>query len=442
MPNIYMDSTSQSGLGVSSVIIGLASAPLLTSAASNVIVLGSNCAEELTDAGTDNIVIGTNAFNNATTAINNVLVGKNAGNNLITGSYNLFLGYFPGSDYAGSESSNILLSHAGVAAENHTIRIGTDGTGTAQQNLCYIAGTVQPARNLDLVTTTSTTGQITQESTPLMHTFGGGITNFFAGLNAGSGFGYGDQHLTGIGTDALAAATSAIYCTVVGYASGNAINTGTINTAVGAFTLNILQSGTENDAFGASALGNILSGSYNLGLGRNAGSNYTGAESSNIMIRNSGTVGESNVIRIGTQGSGSGEQNTCFIAGISGATTSGTGTPVLIDTTGNLGTISSSERFKNEIKDLGDISSNIFKLRPVSFKYKEQPSHGEQYGLIAEEVEHVLPKLVHYDLDGMPSSVHYHILPVLLLNELQKQKLVINDLLNRITILEESVLAN
>src|SRR5262249_11512303 len=91
---------------------------------------------------------------------------------------------------------------------------------------------------------------------------------------------------------------------------------------------------------------------------------------------------------------------------------------------GQLGTISSSRRFKDDINDMGDASSDLMKLRPVTFRCKqaqEDGSHPLQYGLVAEEVAQVNPGLVLFDKDGRPQTVLYHVLPTLLLNELQQE---------------------
>ena len=76
---------------------------------------------------------------------------------------------------------------------------------------------------------------------------------------------------------------------------------------------------------------------------------------------------------------------------------------------------------------MGDASDLLMRLRPVRFHYLEkavgaEESRVEQYGLIAEEVAEVAPELVAPDADGRPYSVKYHVLPALLLNELQRQK--------------------
>jgi hypothetical protein len=64
------------------------------------------------------------------------------------------------------------------------------------------------------------------------------------------------------------------------------------------------------------------------------------------------------------------------------------------------------------------------KLRPVRFHYRQDvdPSGVEQYGLVAEEVAEVYPELVVHDAAGAIETVQYHVLPALLLNELQRQQ--------------------
>jgi len=106
------------------------------------------------------------------------------------------------------------------------------------------------------------------------------------------------------------------------------------------------------------------------------------------------------------------------------------GTAVFVDANGQLGTTSSSRRFKDDIEDMGEASSDLMKLRPVTFRYKqaqEDGSHPLQYGLVAEEVAEVNSGLVQFDKDGQPQTVLYHVLPTLLLNELQKEHQKIED---------------
>ena len=99
-----------------------------------------------------------------------------------------------------------------------------------------------------------------------------------------------------------------------------------------------------------------------------------------------------------------------------------------INTNKQLGTLTSSRRFKDNIQDMGTASSKLFQLRPVTFNYKPQfddGSHLLQYGLIAEEVAKVYPDMVVYDKDGQPYTVRYQVLAPMLLSELQKQNAVV-----------------
>jgi len=128
-----------------------------------------------------------------------------------------------------------------------------------------------------------------------------------------------------------------------------------------------------------------------------------------------GIAAESNTIRIGTQGT----QTATYIAGVSATTV--TGADVVISSTGRLGIVMSSARFKRNIRDMGAKSSALLKLRPVSFRYNNDPTNTLQYGLVAEDVAKVYPELVVYGPDGKVLTVRYSMLTSMLLNGLQKQ---------------------
>jgi hypothetical protein len=79
------------------------------------------------------------------------------------------------------------------------------------------------------------------------------------------------------------------------------------------------------------------------------------------------------------------------------------------------------------VRDMGEVSSPLMNLRPVTFRYKNQEG-GVHFGLIAEEVEQVMPELAVRGADGQIETVAYHEMPALLLNELQKQRDIIAHL--------------
>src|SRR5438067_13731242 len=115
-------------------------------------------------------------------------------------------------------------------------------------------------------------------------------------------------------------------------------------------------------------------------------------------------------------------QKATFIAGISGKTVP-SGVGVIINSSGQLGTIQSSARFKEAIKPMGKVSEAIMALKPVTFRYKEEldPDKIPQFGLIAEDVEKVDPALIVRDEDGKVMTVRYEAVNAMLLNEFLKE---------------------
>ena len=194
------------------------------------------------------------------------------------------------------------------------------------------------------------------------------------------------------------------------------LTTGSGNTATGFDALYSNTDGNDNTATGLNALFSNTTGSNNIALGFGAGGNLT-TGSNNIDIGNAGLLaGESKRIRIGQAGI----QTRTFIAGISGATVAG-GVGVIVGSNGQLGTVVSSERFKDVIKPMDKASEAILALKPVTFHYKSDASDTPQFGLIAEEVEKVNPDLVVRNEDGEIYTVRYEAVNAMLLNEFLKE---------------------
>ena len=187
--------------------------------------------------------------------------------------------------------------------------------------------------------------------------------------------------------------------------------TGSNNTASGLNAPVSNTIGADNIAIGDSALFSNTTGSFNIALGVSAGGNLTTGKN-NIDIGDAGVAGESNKIRIGTTGI----QKATFIAGISGVTVpSGVGVIV--------GTVVSSERYKDGIQPMDRASEAILALKPVTFRYKEEidPNGVPQFGLIAEEVEKIDANLITSDGNGKPLTVRYEAINAMLLNEFLKE---------------------
>jgi hypothetical protein len=221
---------------------------------------------------------------------------------------------------------------------------------------------------------------------------------------------------TATGWRALAYNTTGIRNTACGGRASYFNTAGSLNTAMGDQAL-FYNYGNGNTAVGAGAL-YYSTGNGNTALGAGAGDGLT-TGGNNIMIVSAGQAADSNTTRIGSG------QTRAFIAGIRGITTvNANAIPVLIDSAGQLGTVSSSRRFKEEIRGMGALTERLLALRPVVFRYKPEVQSGErplEYGLIAEEVAEVFPELVVYDEEGLPFTVKYHLLSSMLLNELKEQ---------------------
>jgi hypothetical protein len=255
----------------------------------------------------------------------------------------------------------------------------------------------------------------------------GATSSTFLGLLAGnSGASTGN---TGIGYSALnAAGPSTTGNTAVGY-NAMATGGGIANTAVGADALSG-SSGDHNIALGAFALNAVTSGSGNIAIGYQAGSALT-TGTNNIYIDSPGFIGN----EVGTIRIGNSNHVGTVIAGIANNTTIG-GVPVYINGGGRMGTMTSSARFKDDIRDMGEESAGLMKLRPVSFRYKPEldPTGLHQYGLVAEEVLKVYPDLVTKDDAGRPQTIRYQFLVPI--NEVQKDRRTIEEQEARIAALE------
>lgn len=238
----------------------------------------------------------------------------------------------------------------------------------------------------------------------------------------------------GVGISALNAATGPFNIAVGSFAARRTTS-GAANTALGAEALTFNTTGSNNVALGDSAIRlstvgndntgvghhagiNLATGSANLFLGSTAGRDLTSGNN-NIYLAHLGAATESGTLRIGTNGF----TTRAFIAGISGATSSG-GVAVFVNGQGQLGTVTSSQRFKDAIAGVGeDTLSRLRRLRPVEFVYRPGVDDGartRQFGLIAEEVAEVFPELVVRNDDGSVQTVRYHFLAPLLLAEVQR----------------------
>jgi hypothetical protein len=229
------------------------------------------------------------------------------------------------------------------------------------------------------------------------------------------------QHNSTLGNDNTATGASALFRNTHGFsntASGASSlfnnTTGSRNMAAGFQALQQNTTGERNTAIGDSSLDKNTTGSFNVALGAGAGS---------------GVITADDVICIGRAVAGANVAGTCFIGNIRGVTTQNANAlPVLIDGAGQLGTASSSKRFKHDIEPMGKASEGILALEPVTFHYKSDSANIPQFGLIAEEVEKVDPDLVVRDGNGEIYTVRHDAVNAMLLNEFLKEHRKVQEL--------------
>jgi uncharacterized coiled-coil protein SlyX len=249
----------------------------------------------------------------------------------------------------------------------------------------------------------------------LLNTRGGGNTAL--GVDALLNNTTGEAN-TANGVETLIDNVEGSFNTATGFAALSLNVDGCCNTANGNNAL-FITTGTGNTAVGFFALSSVKTGSFNVAVGDSAGDHLNGGDSNNIDIGFGveGVAGESNTVRIGNN-----DIVDTFIRGISG-TTIASGAAVLVASNGHLGTVTSSQRFKENVKPMDQASEALFALKPVTFRYRREidPVGTLQFGLVAEDVEKINRDLVVRDEKGQVNSVRYDQVNAMLLNEFLKQ---------------------
>ena len=316
--------------------------------------------------------------NSANPADGNLFVGVSAGSSNSSGDNNTFIGYSAGAAHIDGQGN----TYVGTSAGQKDTR--SPGTGQDFHGNSFIG--FQAGYSNDLSDNNTFLGwEAGFHNAP--KGMPGANDNTFIGDWAGT------NNVTGYSN------------TFLGSSAGLSNGVGAANTYLGAQAGYSINQGTANIMVGSAAGLDTVFGNNNIYIG-SYGCYFIGGFQ----------CSEFGAIRIGNPPGAAVSQSAAFIAGIygHGTTKGGGGRAVYISSDGKLGTYSadspsigekSSRRFKENILDMGEASSKLFQLRPVTFFYKPQyddGSHTMQDGLIAEEVAKVYPELVGYDKDGRP----------------------------------------
>jgi hypothetical protein len=335
----------------------------------------------------------------------NTAEGQNALFGLTTGGFNTAVGFFS----LRSNTTNSL---------NTAIGAGALLTNTADQNTATGAGA--------LLSNSSGSDNTAVGAFALLNNTTG-LHNTATGLQALLDNTTGEEN-TANGVNALAFNTTGGNNTATGFEALFSNTVGHDDTAVG-FQALFSNTGLENTALGSGALFSNTSGQFNTAVGSGALFQNTIGNANTALGAEAGgnVMTATGVICIGALGAD--VSGTCFIGSIRDVTTQNNDAiPVLIDSNSQLGTASSSSRFKTDIKPMDKASESILALKPVSFRYKVHKDTTRNFGLIAEDVAKVNPNLVIYDRDGKPYIVRYDAVNAMLLNEFLKEHRKVQEL--------------
>jgi hypothetical protein len=374
-----------------------------------------------------NTVLGDDALGSNTTGSRNTAVGFNALLNSTSSTANTAVGYLALSTsnavgFGNTAVGELAMSDNTTGMDNTAVgaqALGGNGSENVAVGVAALGSANSGSVNTAIGYFALLGNQTGTGNTAIGH--GAMEANMSGFSNTAIGSGALSSNLTG--SNNTATGSSALFSsrgsnnTADGYFALFINTSGHENTATGESALFVNSKGHRNTADGKGALSGNSTGSLNIGLGYLAGSALT-TGSNNIAIGNVGVAAESNTIRIGTAGT----QQATYVAGISGVTVAG-GVGVVIDANGQLGTMTSSARYKEKIEPMGEASDKLLSLQPVKFRYKKNldPKAIPQFGLVAEDVAKVDPDLVARDEQGKQYTVRYEAVNAMLLNEFLKE---------------------
>jgi len=266
-----------------------------------------------------------------------------------------------------------------------------------------------------------------------------GQNNLFAGVGAGSvppGGGNNIIENTFFGTNA---GQNNLDCcnAFFGNYSGQSNTTGSGNTFLG------YQAGKGN-----------TQGNNNTFVGQNVGSSFSQTGNGNTAVGNAASAIGLNNTALG-YGASAGTSNIVFATAIGAQATVATSNTIVIGKVafgpyptdnviipGNLtvsGTFSnpSDARLKTGITNLRYGLSEVMRLRPVTWKWKNDSADRTRLGLVAQEVQTVLPELIEQgsDKDRLLSMNYLGLLPVVI-RAIQEQQETITSLRKEVAALQ------
>lgn len=340
--------------------------------------------------------------------------------------------------YGGASASgnrSIAIGSNATASNTQAIAIGSStgqvtgaGAVASGSNSIAIGGGLTNAAPGPRATGTSAISIGVNSQSSALNTFAIGVSSL-ANQNHAMAFGSGvqstAQFATSIGYNSQATAASAL---AVG--SGNASASAAIASGAGSVALG----GADGAVNGAAA-----SGARSVAIGNGAATSQADA----ILLGNASVTAVKVGIGIAAPTS------KLHVVGVDGtpvvtfnqvntaignapvwlnpATSAGAGTPIHYDGSNRLFGFTSSARYKENIRPMGDYSKGLYELKPTLYDARDG-SGKDISGFIAEDVAETRKELVIYNREGQPENVAYNSIIAMLVNEVQQLRKEINEL--------------
>ncbi|NHN27413.1 hypothetical protein FIA58_017165 [Flavobacterium jejuense] len=266
----------------------------------------------------------------------------------------------------------------------------------------------------------------------------------FLGLNAGANDDLTTNSNTAVGSHALYLNVNGIQNVALGRTALYS-NTSNGNTAVGTFASRLLTTGAFNTSIGIATLEFNVSGSYNTALGANAGKNNPNGSNNTLLGFYAGenSTGSGNVFVGYSSGRNETGSNKLYIDN------SNTTSPLIygefdndyLQINGNFdvgvsgdGTVArsnawntfSDRRWKTNFKKIDNALDKLNQINGYYYKWKDKKDQSLQIGVIAQEIEAVLPEIVSTDKNGY-KSVDYSKISALLIQVAKEQQSIIEN---------------
>ncbi len=421
------------------IILSTATPASILSTATDNTAVGYNTLTALT-SGTNSVAIGSGALQRMNSGINNVAFGYQALNNNSTAFQSTGVGYQAGFNLTTGTTANTAVGHQALfnnrtGIENSACGVGalyTLNGGVRNVGFGYNAGRLTVTNdsiafgyqalgansgNQNIAIGANALSNITNANN-----FSFGSSALFRNTSGSSNIAVGSQAMytnlsggtnTAVGYLALYSNSSTNQSTAVGHLTlQNSVTAN--NTAFGYNALNAANgAATENTTLGSGAGSSLTTGSNNLYIGYNVAP-ISATESNNIVIGNSSAL-------------------TAYMFGIHGVTSAGA-IDVVINASGQLGTVVSSKKYKTNISENSDqIAQKILNFQVVTYTLIGDETKEIHYGLIAEDVCEIMPELVVCDKNNQVETVQYFKLIPLLVQVAQSKN-------NEINILKKSML--